>query len=279
MPADLEVVRKLAAARRSPSFPAQTRQLAREIGRRTLTLLFPEFADRLATTDHEIELEILELRGRIIGFLDLLPGVAGTLAEAKADAFVSAFIELRDTLQEDAEAIFHADPAADSADEVILSYPGFLATAYYRIAHRLRTLGVPLLPRLLAQEAQHQTGIDINPGAIIGRRFSIDHGVGVVIGETCQIGHGVKLFQGVTLGALAVDRTLRETKRHPTIEDNVVIYANATILGGETVIGHDSVVGGNAWITSSVPPFSMVNRQSTVRPRTSSESDLLEFMI
>ena len=158
----------------------------------------------------------------------------------------------------DARAICDFDPASASLEEVIITYPGFFAIAAYRIAHALKTLGVPLIPRLISEYAHSMTGIDINPGAEIGESFFIDHGTGVVIGETTIIKNNVKLYQGVTLGALQVRKDLASTKRHPTVEDNVIIYANATILGGDTVIGQGSIIGGNVWITSSVPENSLV---------------------
>src|SRR5690606_15379486 len=145
-----------------------------------------------------------------------------------------------------------------SVDEVILAYPGFLAIAIYRIAHVLYRAEVPLLPRLLTEYAHRETGIDIHAGARIGASFSIDHGTGVVIGETTVIGDRVRIFQGVTLGALSVNKELASTKRHPTIHDDVVIYANATILGGRTEVGARSIIGGNVWLTHSVPPESVV---------------------
>jgi serine O-acetyltransferase len=159
---------------------------------------------------------------------------------------------------EDAEAIFRGDPAAKSVDEVILAYPGFLAIAVYRVAHWFHNRGVPTLPRMISEHAHKLTGIDIHPGATIGRSFVIDHGTGIVIGETTVIHDNVKIYQGVTLGALSVDKSLANTKRHPTIERDVVIYANATILGGDTVVGAGSVVGGNVWLTESVSPGSRV---------------------
>ncbi|GAB2773607.1 hypothetical protein GCM10027275_15760 [Rhabdobacter roseus] len=164
----------------------------------------------------------------------------------------------------DAQAITENDPASVGIEEVIAVYPGFMAIATYRIAHLLAQCGVPLLPRMLTEFAHSQTGIDIHPNAVIGHSFFIDHGTGVVIGETTHIGNNVKLYQGVTLGATHVAKSLAASKRHPTIEDNVVVYANATILGGKTVIGHDSVIGGNAWLTYSVLPYSHVYHQSEV---------------
>ena len=162
------------------------------------------------------------------------------------------------------QAAFDGDPAAKSLDEIVFCYPGVAAVTVYRLAHELHRLGVPLIPRMMTEYAHGKTGIDIHPGATIGRRFFIDHGTGVVIGETTQIGDGVKLYQGVTLGALSFPRDektgqiVRDAKRHPTIEDDVVIYANATILGGETVIGHHSVIGSSAWITRSIAPYTTV---------------------
>ncbi len=158
----------------------------------------------------------------------------------------------------DADAIEAGDPAATSRDEVMRSYPGFYAISIYRIANSLSKLGVPFIPRILTEIAHSKTGIDIHPNAVIGESFFIDHGTGVVIGETTNIGNFVKIYQGVTLGALSVKKEMAETKRHPTIEDNVVIYAGATILGGKTIIGTNSTIGGNVWITKSVKPDSLV---------------------
>src|SRR5690606_16942104 len=189
-------------------------------------------------------------------------------AEDVAAEALAALPEVHAMLRDDARALHAGDPAAESEDEVILAYPGFLAVAVYRVAHVLYRAGVPLLPRLLTECAHRETGIDIHPGARIGRAFAIDHGPGVVIGETTVIGERVRLFQGVTLGALCVAKDLARTKRHPTIEDDVVIYANATILGGETVIGARSVIGGNVWLTRSVPPDSVVTHRSEIRLRS-----------
>ncbi|MDH4474037.1 MAG: serine O-acetyltransferase [Fluviicola sp.] len=171
----------------------------------------------------------------------------------------------------DADAIEKGDPAAVSQDEVIRTYPGFLAISYYRLAHVLWSEGVSFIPRMITEIAHSKTGIDIHPGAQIGQSFFIDHGTGIVIGETTVIGNYVKLYQSVTLGALSVQKELSSTKRHPTIEDRVVIYAGATILGGETVIGEDSIIGGNTWITESVPSQSLVTHTSkvTIKQRTS----------
>ncbi|MEN6627780.1 MAG: serine O-acetyltransferase EpsC [Candidatus Sumerlaeia bacterium] len=194
------------------------------------------------------------------------PPTQGMDANAIALRFIETLPALRGRLALDAEAAMEGDPAAKSHDEIILSYPGFEAVATYRIAHELHRLGVPLLPRIMTEHAHTRTGCDIHPGAEIGRSFFIDHATGVVIGETTTIGDRVKLYQGVTLGALsfqvdAQGKLVRGLKRHPTIEDDVVIYAGATILGGKTVIGKGSVIGGSCWITRSIPPGTKVTLQ------------------
>jgi len=182
--------------------------------------------------------------------------------EALAGALLSRLPEIKELLCGDAQAIYEGDPAARSCEEVIICYPGFYAISIHRLAHALYELGIPLLPRIMSEFAHEKTGIDIHPGASIGRRFCIDHGTGIVIGETTTIGDRVRLYQGVTLGALSLSKDecplLRDTKRHPTIEDDVIIYANATILGGQTVIGARSTIGGNVWLTESVPPDTSV---------------------
>ena len=174
------------------------------------------------------------------------------LAEKTSLALIEEIPEIRRMVSLDTTAAFNGDPAAKSNDEVIVSYPGLQAIVVHRIAHFLHTCGVPVIPRIMSEYIHSKTGIDIHPGAKIGSSFFIDHGTGVVIGETTVIGDNVKIYQGVTLGALSVKKSLQNSKRHPTIEDNVTIYANATILGGETVIGKGSVIGGNSWITESV---------------------------
>ncbi|KJS31535.1 MAG: serine acetyltransferase [Desulfatitalea sp. BRH_c12] len=177
--------------------------------------------------------------------------------QAKAIAVLEAIPEIRRMLATDVQATFDGDPAAKSHDEIIFSYPGIFAVMVHRVAHRLFELEVPLLPRIMNEHAHSVTGIDIHPGAIIGPRFVIDHGTGVVIGETTHIGKNVRIYQGVTLGALSLPKNAGEQyrgkRRHPTIEDDVIIYSGATILGGDTVIGARSVIGGNVWLTESVP--------------------------
>jgi serine O-acetyltransferase len=185
------------------------------------------------------------------------------LGQAKTMLFLEQLPQLRRTLALDVQAAYDGDPAVRNLDEVIFCYPGLEAVTVYRLAHELHVLEIPFIPRMMTEWAHSKTGIDIHPGAKIGKRFFIDHGTGVVIGETCEIGDQVKLYQGVTLGALsfAMDADgslIRGAKRHPTIEDRVVIYANATILGGKTVIGHDAVIGSNVWLTRSVAPHTTV---------------------
>lgn len=190
----------------------------------------------------------------------------------QAAVFLRKLPSVREVLFLDVKAAYEGDPAAKDYDEIILAYPGFFAIMVYRLAHELHRQGVRLIPRMMTEYAHSVTGIDIHPGARIGRSFFIDHGTGVVIGETCEIGDNVKIYQGVTLGALSIPRdekgrALKGGKRHPTIEDDVVIYAGATILGGNTVIGRGSVVGGNVWLTESIPPGSKVINRPTIEHR------------
>lgn len=189
-----------------------------------------------------------------------LPSVSACTTDAERIAydFAAQLPALRKLAQKDVEAAYQGDPAAQSRDEVILSYPGVEAILVHRAASLLHRAAVPLIPRMMSEYIHGKTGIDIHPGAQIGESFFIDHATGVVIGESTEIGEGVKVYQGVTLGALSVRKEAAGTKRHPTIEDNVTIYAGATILGGETKIGHDSIIGGNVWLTRSVPPHSRV---------------------
>ncbi|MFC1616683.1 serine O-acetyltransferase EpsC [Candidatus Margulisiibacteriota bacterium] len=179
-------------------------------------------------------------------------------ADDITNSFFQSLTELRKCLKEDVDATYLGDPAAVSAAEIILAYPGFLAITIYRLAHYLHLQEVPLIPRLMTEIAHGKTGIDIHPGATIGKRFCIDHGTGVVIGETSEIGDNVKLYQGVTIGALSIPNRDAKGKRHPTLKDNVTVYARTTILGGETIIGENSIIGGNTWITSSIPPNSKI---------------------
>ncbi len=209
----------------------------------------------------------IELDRSAVKLRELLYSIRKTLdrtPEEITDVFFSRLPEAFEELTADAVAVSRFDPAASCIEEIILCYPGFYAISVYRMAHILYELKVPVLPRIMAEFAHEKTGIDIHPGARIASPFFIDHGTGIVIGETARIGKEVKIYQGVTLGALTVERSMANTKRHPTIEDNVVIYAGSTILGGGTVVGHHTVVGGNTWITESILPHSVVYRNHRV---------------
>jgi serine O-acetyltransferase len=242
--------------------PAGLRQLPERFVYAVLGLLFAHFAAGDPAGQDE-------LRSRLATVRELLeqalpgsdsPGGRLTAATAVVDQFCGRLGSIRQALLGDAQAIFEGDPAAVSVDEVLLAYPGFFAIATYRIAHELEGR-VALLPRLLGEVAHRLTGIDIHPGARIGPSFAIDHGTGIVIGETAVLGERVRLYQGVTLGAARVNKRLEHTKRHPTIGDDVVIYANATILGGTTVIGHGSRIGGNVWLTCRRSPSGRARRR------------------
>ncbi len=265
------------------ALPPGLRQLAERFAYRALGLLFPHFAARTRAGRDELAGEL----GALGGLLEQALAPPDSMADCEAargavvEHLYSRLGLIREALLLDARAIYEGDPAAQSVDEVILAYPGFLAIATYRIAHELHGR-VALFPRLLTEVAHRATGIDIHPGARIGASFAIDHGTGIVIGETAVLGARVRLYQGVTLGAARVNKRLENVKRHPTIGDDVVIYANATILGGETVIGRGSRIGGNVWLTRSVPPYSVVTPTSRVERRggdSSPSDDLIEFNI
>ncbi|MCC9138117.1 serine O-acetyltransferase EpsC [Pontibacter silvestris] len=247
---------------------------------RLLELLFPQLSNHRFNSAHEVEVHLEVLR---LELTRILLGI-GLRSEQKALHIASAFMEqlpwIHDQLQQDAQSITDGDPAAQNINEVVSTYPGFWAVTVYRIAHALYMLDVPLLPRLLTEYAHGRTGVEIHPGAQIGSHFCIDHGTGIVIGETAVIGDHVKLYQGVTLGALSVDKSMANTKRHPTIEHDVVIYAGATILGGNTVIGAYSTIGGNVWLTESVPAYSRVYHKAQIRvSRSADPADALNFSI
>jgi serine O-acetyltransferase len=244
-------------------------------------LLFPQIAGGrvYGTRDdiqHTLDQLAVDLREILAPQQDRIPGGL----DAAVRQFFASLPAIYATLWLDARAIHEGDPASESLDEVIAAYPGFFAVYTYRIAHALHLLKIPVLPRLFTEYAHLRTGIDIHPGARIGERFCIDHGTGIVIGGTCEIGTSVKLYQGVSLGALSVSKEMAGTKRHPTIEDNVVIYSNATILGGRTRIGHDSVIGGNVWLTDSVPAYSIVQHRSDIKVRSRQiEDHAIDFVI
>jgi serine O-acetyltransferase len=266
--------------------PLPSREDAAAIMQALEEVIYPGYYSSGGATHHSIIYRIQErigwlfehLRDQILKGMRHMNQLDGELtaasnetAEERAYSFLEALPGIRRTLAKDIQAAFDGDPAAHCIDEIILSYPAAYAITAYRAAHELHVMGAPLLPRMLTELAHSRTGIDIHPGADIGESFFIDHGTGVVIGETSVIGNHVKLYQGVTLGALSFPkdekgRLIRGQKRHPTIEDRVVIYAGATILGGETVIGEGSVIGGNVWLTESVPPGTRVV-QAEPKPR------------
>jgi serine O-acetyltransferase len=223
-----------------------------------MSILFPTYSNKVYSTKEKLE-EAIALNK---SYLNLLLLHVNDLLKEDTDKITNDFYlqlaSIYELLVLDAKAIEEGDPAAKSVEEVIRTYPGFYTICIYRIAHAICQLKVPFIPRILTEIAHSKTGIDIHPGAKIGSSFFIDHGTGVVIGETTVIGENVKIYQGVTLGALSVSKEMAETKRHPTIEDNVVIYAGATILGGKTIIGQNSTIGGNVWITKTVKGNSMV---------------------
>ncbi len=214
-----------------------------------LGLLFPTFTSQRITDREKLRQGFENLRSTLDAFLTRQNQSDQPISER----FFQEIPTVYNLMQKDVDAILAGDPAAKDREEIIRSYPGFYAITAYRVAHLLLTLGAENLPRSITEHAHSRTGIDIHPGAQIGEYFCIDHGTGVVIGETTIIGNHVKIYQGVTLGGLSVDKRMANTKRHPTIEDEVVIYSGATILGGETVIGKGSVIGGNVWLTKSVP--------------------------
>lgn len=242
-------------------------------------ILFPIKLDcKIDAAEVELELErcSVELKDLLYSIKNSIPDTPENITGKFMTELPSAY----DAMMDDAVAIARFDPASSCVEEVILAYPGFYCIAVYRMANILYKLKIPLLPRVMMEFVHGQTGIDIHPGARIDTPFFIDHGTGIVIGETAEIGKNVKIYQGVTLGALTVEKDMARTKRHPTIEDNVVIYAGSTILGGKTVIGHDTIVGGNTWITESVLPHSVVYRQHRVVVKDSKEFDApIDFVI
>lgn len=259
---------RLTEQNKSYLYKLPSRQEAGKFIQQLINFLFPISKDcQQSDQTKDLAQAYQELRERLDCMLiPLEPELSKPKEEILCDVF-SRLPATYEMLLLDAKSISDNDPAAVSVEEVIALYPGFMAIATYRLAHTFALAGIPLLPRMLTEFAHSQTGIDIHPNAVIGHPFFIDHGTGVVIGETTHIGNNVKLYQGVTLGATHVSKSLASRKRHPTIEDNVVVYANATILGGETVIGHDSVIGGNAWLVRSVPPYSQVYHQSKIEVR------------
>jgi serine O-acetyltransferase len=248
-----------------------------EIFTRLLGTLFPDHAHITFHTVNVFENYISKLKDDLQEMIKNTAGNSSLDSTAIIEKYFDSLPVIYSQLEDDISAMYQGDPAAKSLSEVVRTYPGFYAIAAYRLAHGLHRLGVSGIPRIITEHAHSKTGIDIHPAAKIGEHFCIDHGTGIVIGETTVIGNHVKIYQGVTLGALSVDKGDAERKRHPTIEDHVVIYAGATILGGETIIGHDSVVGGNVWITRSTPPFSKIYYQSKMYNDVTNEVDMVIF--
>jgi serine O-acetyltransferase len=227
-------------------------------------------------TEAEIETNRSALKNEI---REALSGLTDKNEEVTQQLFKN-LESIKKTLLKDAEFILESDPAATELIEVVAIYPGFFAIFCYRIANFMAKQQIPLFPRMITEYAHRVTGIDIHPLATIGKPFAIDHGTGIVIGETANIGNNVKLYQGVTLGALSVDKSKASKKRHPTIEDNVVLYAGCTILGGETVVGRNSIIGGNVWLTESIAPFSVVYHKSEIIVRNQNGfNEPLNFII
>ncbi|EQA35902.1 putative serine O-acetyltransferase [Leptospira inadai serovar Lyme str. 10] len=261
------------------------RRVARDFIQELFNIIFAGYFSDLtfrdiAQVEDSIALFMSEAKDKLQPYLLSTPSSTTlNLNDVLAD-FQNNLPNLYELIWQDALAAYEGDPAAESVKEVILAYPGFYAIAVHRIANVLHGLGVPIFPRMLSEYAHEKTGIDIHPGAKIGRSFFMDHGTGIVIGGTSIIANNVKIYQGVTLGALSVSKSMAQLKRHPTIEENVIIYAGATILGGDTVIGRNSIIGGNAWLTQSVPSYSIVNQKNEVRVRNSQElNNVIDFSI
>jgi serine O-acetyltransferase len=223
-----------------------------------IRLLYPEQSKLEFATVQQLKDDFARLENELSQIMNATKACENCDNAQLAQSIFGQLPNLFQVLNTDIQAIFNGDPAARSEFEVIRTYPGFFAISFYRLANTLYNHNVPLLPRILTEYAHSRTGIDIHPAAEIDEYFYIDHGTGIVIGESCKIGKHVKIYQGVTLGALSVSKDMAFTKRHPTVEDDVVIYAGATILGGETVIGHNCIIGGNVWLTKSVEPYSTV---------------------
>jgi serine O-acetyltransferase len=238
-----------------------------------LGILFPDFSSKSYATKEELQFHLINLKEELYELFYMYPNRESISMKNKAGLFFEQLPSIYNMLLEDVNAVYEGDPAAQSESEVIKSYPGFYAISSYRMAHEIYKMDIKLIPRMMTENAHAKTGIDIHPGAKIGKRFCIDHGTGIVIGETTVIGDNVKIYQGVTLGALSVSKSDAKSKRHPTIENNVVLYAGATVLGGETTIGEGSVIGGNTWITRSVAPHSKVYYVASIQNGDEEEID------
>lgn len=275
-----EFAEKLYNQRESQTCNASFKKEAIDFLNEIIDIVFPHFSNKVYYSSEDIIAKLQLLERNLKSLLMLVNGINNGKVNEIAKSFISKLPETHAMLWSDAEAIYKGDPAAESIDEVILAYPGLMAISIYRFAHILYNINVPILPRIFTEHAHQITGIDIHPGADIDSPFFIDHGTGVVVGETTKIGKNVKLYQGVTLGALSVEKSLSHTKRHPTIEDDVIIYSQAVILGGNTIIGKNSIIGGNSWITQSVPANSIVSSKMEVKVRSTEKYfDQIEFII
>jgi len=273
---DKNFVHKLYQSHQScPTCPAPSEVSAFYVD--LLGSLFADFTQLASLSEAEFEDHMARLEKELERILRHNRNSSQVNPAKLREQFFDALPKVYEKLGQDIDAMYEGDPAAKSREEVIRTYPGFYAIAAYRIAHELHSLGVLGIPRIITEHAHSKTGIDIHPGAKIGDHFCIDHGTGVVIGETSVIGDHVKIYQGVTLGALSVNKEDALKKRHPTLEDNVVVYAGATILGGETIIGKGSVIGGNVWLTSSIPPNSKIYYQAKMYNGNTNEIDLVVF--
>ncbi|NOU58209.1 serine acetyltransferase [Marinifilum sp. JC070] len=269
----------LQSARKNNEIDMPSRDLSQRFVEEAMNTLFPISARRTKSCCAEESL-LYQMESTLKLLLLPVNFKLNDTIENITQEFMVQLPSVYRALLKDAEAIQKFDPAADTIGEVIIAYPGFFAIMVYRLSNVLYKLGVPTVPRLMSEYAHTKTGIDIHPGATIGESFFIDHGTGVVIGETAIIKNNVKIYQGVTLGALQVKKSLAKKKRHPTVEDNVIIYSSATILGGDTVIGRNSIIGGNVWLTSSVDSNSVVYHKHETKVRTNlDESKIINFQI
>jgi serine O-acetyltransferase len=258
------IIEKITQHKNQPNLKFQLKEKTEAFTTRLFYTLFD------IETPVEESLEILEKEFLVL--VDLACWINCESFSAVWNRYIGKFPKILKLLKLDAEAVINCDPATQLIEEVYMAYPGFYAIAIYRLAHELFQEGLPLVPRLMTEYAHHKTGVDLHPGAQVGKSFFIDHATGVVIGQTTIIKDNVKIYQGVTLGGLFVAKHLHAIKRHPTIENNVTIYANATILGGETVIGENTVIGGNAWITDSIPANSKVYHTPSIKIKTNSNA-------
>ncbi|WP_103863992.1 serine O-acetyltransferase EpsC [Aquimarina sp. I32.4] len=252
-----EIIAKIEKQKKNPNLKLKFKERTEYF----TNLLFYTLFD----TDTEVAANIDVLEKTFEELVDLACWETENPCNKLWQSYLDKLPRILEKLNLDAKAFLQSDPAANSIEEVYMAYPGFYAIAIYRLSHELLKIGLPMIPRLMTEYSHRLTGTDINPGAEIGNSFFIDHATGIVIGETVIIKDNVKIYQGVTLGGLYVDRKLRNVKRHPTVENNVTIYANATILGGSTVIGANSTIGGNTWITSSVPDNSIISNTAEIK--------------